>query len=502
MHRRMILWAALILVGLFSLTNSTAQVTTQDRPLVLKIHLANEAITPVTARFISTAIRQAEEQRAAALILVLDTPGGLVESTREVVRNILRSKVPVVVYVAPAGARAASAGVFITMAGHVAAMAPGTNIGAAHPVQIGGLPGSPPQQPAEKPAEKKPAESKPEDKSEGKPEGTPEAKKDESKEAARPATPMEEKIVNDTVAWARSLAELRGRNADWITRAVKESISVTAAEAVKERAVDFVADDFNDLLAKLEGREVSLPQGKVILRTANADVQTREMWWGERVLAVLANPTLAFLLLIFGFYGILFELYTPGWGVGGTVGVICLVLGFFAMSILPINYVGLALLAIGLALFVAEAFVTSFGFLTLGGVICLILGGVMLVDSPAGFMRIPLWTLIPVALATAAITFFLVGSILKSQRAPLQTGSETMTGAEAIADEAFVSEGDHYSGLVRTHGELWKAESETPVSAGDELMIERREGLTLHVRPAQPPATILPINKEQRQNIA
>jgi membrane-bound serine protease (ClpP class) len=506
MHRRMILWAALILMALFSLTNSTAQVTTQERPIVLRIQLANEAITPVTARYISTAIRQAEEQRAAALILVLDTPGGLVESTREVVRNILQSKVPVVVYVAPAGGRAASAGVFITMAGHVAAMAPGTNIGAAHPVQIGGLPGAPPQQPAEKPAEKKPAEGKPEDKSGGKPESTPdgkpESKKDESKEAARPATPMEEKIVNDTVAWARSLAELRGRNAEWITRAVKESISVTAAEAVKERAVDFVADDFNDLLAKLEGREVSLPQGKVILYTANADVQTREMWWGERMLAVLANPTLAFLLLLFGFYGILFELYTPGWGVGGTVGVICLVLGFFALSVLPINYVGLALIAIALALFVAEAFVTSFGFLTLGGVICLVLGGVMLVDSPAGFLRIPLWTILPVALATAAITFFLVGSIVKSQRAPLQTGSEMITGTEAIADETFASEGDHYAGLVRTHGELWKAQSKTPVSAGDELMVERRDGLTLFVRPAQPPAAVLPINKEQRRNIA
>lgn len=505
MHRRMILWAALILTGLFGTTNTRAQAPAQQRPVVLKIQLANEAITPVTARFISTAIRQAEEQHAAALILILDTPGGLVESTREVVRNILQSKVPVVVYVAPAGGRAASAGVFITMAGHVAAMAPGTNIGAAHPVQIGGLPGSPPQQPADKPAEKKPTESKPEDKSEGKPESTPESKKDESKEAARPAMPMEEKILNDTVAWARSLAELRGRNADWITRAVKESISVTAAEAVKEQAVDFVADDFNDLLAKLEGREVSLPQGKVILHTANADVKTREMWWGERVLAVLANPTLAFLLLIFGFYGILFELYTPGWGVGGTVGVICLVLGFFAMSVLPVNYVGLALIAIALAMFVAEAFVTSYGFLTLGGVICLVLGGVMLVDSPAGFLRIPLWTIIPVALATATITFFLVGSILKSQRAPLQTGSETITGAEAIADEAFVSEGDHYTGLARTHGELWKAKSKTPVSAGDELIIERRDGLTLYVRLASQPASVLSINKgnkEQRQNFA
>ena len=495
MQRRIVLFVVLVLPALFSSEGPSAQSPARDGRLVLKIQLANEAITPVTARFISTAIRQAEEQRAVALILVLDTPGGLVESTREVVRNILRSNVPVIVYVAPAGARAASAGVFITMAGHVAAMAPGTNIGAAHPVQIGGLPGSPPQQPSDN----KPAASK--DKSDGEPE----SKKEESKEVARPAKQMEEKILNDTVAWARSLAELRGRNADWITRAVKESISVTAAEAVKERAVDFVAEDINELLAELEGRELSLAQGRIVLHTANAVVQSREMWWGERVLAVLANPTLAFLLLIFGFYGILFELYTPGWGVGGTVAVICLILGFFAMSVLPINYVGLALLAVGLALLVAEAFVTSFGFLTLGGLICLILGGVMLVDSPVGFMRIPLWTLIPVALATAAITAFLVGSIVKSHRAAIQTGSETITGAEAIADEAFVSRGDRYTGLVHTHGELWNADSDTPVSAGDELKIERRHGLTLHVRPTLPTAPILSINKEtkdQRKNIA
>jgi membrane-bound serine protease (ClpP class) len=494
MYKRRIIFAVLILTALvmtaiFGPANIPAQSPAPNRPVVLKIQLANEIITPVTARFITTALRQAETQGATALVLVLDTPGGLVESTREIVRSILGSQVPVVVYVAPAGARAASAGVFITMAAHVAVMAPGTNIGAAHPVQIGGLPGAPPQPTAT------PAEKKAEDNTENKPE----SKKEDSPEAKRSTTPMEDKVLNDTVAWARSLAELRGRNAEWITRAVKESISVTAAEAVQERAVDFIAADLNDLLTQLEGREVSLAHSKVILRTANAEVQTREMWWGEQVLATLANPTLAFLLLMFGFYGILFELYTPGWGVGGTIGVVCLALGFFAMSVLPVNFVGLALIAIALMMFIAEAFVTSFGFLSIGGVICLILGGVMLVDSPAGFMRIPLWTLIPTALATAAITFFLVGAIVKAQRAPLQTGSETMTGTQAIADETFLSDGTHYSGMVRAHGELWQAESKTPVEAGDELLIERREGLRLYVRPSPAPAAILPINKEQRK---
>jgi membrane-bound serine protease (ClpP class) len=313
---------------------------------------------------------------------------------------------------------------------------------------------------------------------------------------------MEDKIVNDTVAWARAMAELRGRNAEWAARAVKESISAPASEALKENAVDLIADDINDLLGKIDGREVSLIDSKLKLQVAGADVRAHEMWWGERVLALLANPTIAFLLLIFGFYGILFELYTPGWGVGGTVGVICLVLGFFALSVLPINYVGLALIGIALTMFVAEAFVPSYGFLTLGGVICLILGGVMLVDSPAGFMRISLWTLIPVALATAAITVFLVGSIVKSHRAPARTGSEAMVHAEATADEDFVSDGSRYRGRVKTHGELWSAVSEMPLKAGDALNVARRDGLTLYVQPAAQPATVLPISKEQEKNIA
>src|SRR5918996_1118361 len=282
---------ALMLATLLSSLVGTAQ--TSERPLVLKVQLRNEAITPVTARFITRAIRQAEEQRAAALVIVLDTPGGLVDSTREIVGAILQSRVPVVVYVAPAGARAASAGVFITMAGHVAAMAPGTTIGAAHPVQLGGLPGSPPQQPERQTEEKKNGETQP-----------------------RTTTPMEDKIVNDTVAWARAMAELRGRNAEWAARAVKESISAPASEALKENAVDLIAADLNDLLGKIDGRDISLIGGTIKLQVAGADVREHEMWWGERVLALLANPTIAFLLLIFGFYGILFELYTPGWGVG------------------------------------------------------------------------------------------------------------------------------------------------------------------------------------------
>lgn len=445
--------------------NSTAQTKENpvaETPFVLQVRLNNEAITPVTTRFIVRAIRQAEEQKARCLIIVLDTPGGLVDSTRKMVKAILHSKIPVVVYVAPVGARAASAGVFITMSGHIAVMAPGTNIGAAHPVQIGGLPGSQPPQPTEK---EKPSGEKRDD------------------QETKRTTPMEDKILNDTVAWVRSLAELRGRNADWAERSVKESVSVTSTEALKEGAIDFIAEDVSDLLQKIDGREVNLIDGKVKLKVNGAEVRTLEMWWGEQILAALANPTLAFLLLIFGFYGIIFEFYTPGWGVAGTVGVICLVLGFFAMAVLPISYVGLALIVIGLAMFVAEAFVVSYGFLTIGGSITLFIGGLMLIESPTGFMSVPLWLLIPISLGTAVISFFLVGSIIKTSRTKVQMGSETMIGTKVIANQDFLKEGEVYRGRVRTHGELWTAVSRYPILAEEVVEIESRRGLTLSVHP-------------------
>ncbi len=434
---------------------------TNSSPVVLRLQLKNEAITPVTSQFIQRAIKRAEMERVQCVLIVLDTPGGLVDSTREIVKSILNSNVPVVIYVAPSGARAASAGVFITLAGHVAAMAPGTNIGAAHPVQIGGLPGSPQPEPRQTP---KPGESE--------------------EEAKPPAqSPMEQKIVNDTVAWARSLAELRGRNVEWVSKAVTESLSASANDALNNKVVDLIAPDEPTLLDTLNGREIRLASGPIQLVTAGAEIRPHEMWWGERVLAAISNPNVAFLLMIFGFYGILFELYTPGWGVAGVLGVICLVLAFFGLAVLPISYVGLALIAIALAMFVAEAFVPSYGFLTIGGVICLAIGGVMLVDSPAGFMRVSLQMIVPLALATGAVTFFLLGRIVKAQRVIPQTGSEQMLTAEAVAVEEFKPDGERYLGQVRVHGELWRAISEVPVVGNQRLEVQRRDGLTLRVQP-------------------
>jgi membrane-bound serine protease (ClpP class) len=431
-------------------------------PRVVTVRLDNEAITPVTARFLARTLRAAARDGAECVVVILDTPGGLVESTREAVKEILGSQVPVVVYVAPAGARAASAGVFITMAAHVAAMAPGTNIGAAHPVALGGLPIAVP------PREEEPAPE--EDASGRRPRGT----------------PAEDKAVNDTVAWARSLAELRGRNAAWIERAVRESAAVPAGEAVAEGAVDLLATDLQSLLDQLEGRAVELPEGRRLLHTAGAFVEEVEMWWGERILAVLASPNLAVLLLVLGFYGVLFELYSPGWGVAGTLGAICLALSFFALSFLPVQFAGLLLVLLAFVMFAAEVFVTSYGALALGGALCLVLGGLMLVESPAGFIGVSLNLLLPFAVATSLITFVLVASIVKTHRRQIVTGAEGQLGATAVAAADFEATSSGFGGLVRTHGELWQATSAEPVTSGMQLEVCGREGLTLRVRPTVP----------------
>jgi membrane-bound serine protease (ClpP class) len=458
--------ALLVLAALVVLPRVCGTTPESARPFVLQARLDNEAITPATARYLHRAIQQAQDQGAQCLVIMLDTPGGLVDSTRAIVKDILGSRVCVVVYVAPSSARAASAGVFITFSAHVAAMAPGTTIGAAHPVQLGGLPiGTQPSAP------------------EGEEPESSEQKKSSAEKPKAPRTPMEEKIVNDTAAWARALAALRGRNEDWAEQAVRESVSVTDAVALKERVIDLVADDVPALLAAIDGREVALAHRSVTLHTAGAEIRNVDMWWGERLLAALSNPNVAFLLLIFGFYGILFELYTPGWGVAGTLGVVCLALAFFGLAVLPVNYVGLLLIALALGLFVAEVFVTSFGALTLAGVICLALGGVMLVDSPVGFLRVSMSVVAPVAAATALITVFLVGGIIRAHRKRVLTGSEALLGAEAVAQEPFSGAEGRYHGMVRAHGELWRAQCSAPVEAGDVLHVRDRRGLTLLVEP-------------------
>jgi len=426
---------------------------------VLVVRLENQPITPVTVRFLERALARADTQRAECLVIVLDTPGGLVDSTREAVKVILASPVPVVVFVAPSGARAASAGVFITLAAHVAAMAPGTSIGAAHPVPLGGLPAVVP------------------------PRGSPE---DRGDDAAPPGDlpPAEVKAINDTVSWARALAAVRGRDAGWAERAVRESLSVPADEAVAAGVVDLIAPDLPGLLAAIDGREVAVSTGSRTLHTAAATAVEEPMWWGEQILAALANPNLALLLLVLGFYGVLFELYTPGWGVAGTLGVVCLAASFFSLAVLPVRVAGLVLVAVGLAMVVAEGFATSYGSLALGGAGCLVLGGLMLVESPAGFVGVSLTVLLPLALTAAVIAGLLVAGIVRAHRRRAVTGVEAAVGGLAIAEADFHPAAAGHAGTVWMHGERWRATSEAPVSKAARLQIAGRDGLTLLVRPA------------------
>ena len=448
-----ILMRGLLLAALLALTGRAEPgMQGQSTPVNPVFTARVEApITPVTADFIERAIREADEAHATCLVIELDTPGGLMESTRQIVKNILASPVPIVVYVSPRGARAASAGVFITLASHVAAMAPATHIGAAHPVQIGGGAGQSPQN-------------------------------EENDAEQEGGGIMEDKIVNDAKAWARSLAELRGRNADWAEAAVTQSESIPSTEALDLNVIDYLADDLIDLLDMIDSLEVQTQTGGVSLRTANAPIQAVEMWWGEKVLSILSDPNLAFLLLMLGFYGILFEFYTPGWGIAGTTGAICLVLAFFGLAVLPINYAGLVLIIISVGLFVAEAFFPSFGMLTVGGAVCLILGGIMLVDSPIPVMRVSMAVVVPVAIGSGIVAFFLAGRAFQSFSLPIQTGAEAMVGKRGRASGDFAERDGQFEGTVLVHGELWRAESSQAIVDGQAVTVEVCIGLTLIVK--------------------
>lgn len=418
--------------------------------LVIHVRLDDSAITPMTDRFLARAIQEADDRNAEVLLIELDTPGGLVHSTRRIVKSFFGSPIPIVVYVAPAGSRAASAGVFITMAAHIAAMAPGTHIGAAHPVSIGGgAPGD----------------------------GTPGT--DAPADSA--GSVMDEKVMNDVRAWARSIAEARGRNADWAEEAVTRSVSIVAEEALAENVVDVIATNVTSLLEEIDGREVDLDTGRITLRTSGAAVETIEPGWGERVLGALSNPNVAFLLLVLGFYGIVFEFYSGGWGVSGTVGALCLLLGFFGLAVLPISIIGLLLIVAAMGLFVTEAFVPSFGLLTIGGVVCLILGGLMLVDSPTGIVEVSKSVVIPVAVASGVIAFFLMGQVVRAYRTPHQTGQESFIGQSAVAVEDFLPDGDAFTGMVMMQGELWTAVAPAAIMEGSSVRIVDRTGLVLEV---------------------
>jgi membrane-bound serine protease (ClpP class) len=392
-----------------------------------------DVINPVSAEYITGGLKAAIQQGAQALIIQLDTPGGLDKSMRLIIKEMLSSPIPVIVYVAPSGSRAASAGTFITLAAHVAAMAPGTNIGAAHPVAVG---------------------------------------------SGEMGKEMSEKVTNDAAAYIKSIAEQRGRNVEWAEKAVRESVSASETEALQHKLIDLIALDLNDLLRQLNGRKVVTPAGERLLSTEGVAVQRVEMSLRQRLLSMLADPNVAYILLMLGAAGLFFEISTPGVVLPGVIGGISLLLGLYALQLLPVNYAGLGLIVLAIILFIAEIKVTSYGALTIGGIIAMILGSLMLFEAPPPLPGLSLWVVVPSTLLVAAFFVFLVGAALKTLTQRPYSGREGLLQKMGVA----LSPIDQKQGKVFVAGERWNARSEAPIAEGNEVEVMQIEGMTLLVK--------------------
>jgi membrane-bound serine protease (ClpP class) len=440
MRKKMNKYRIVIFISLFILSLFSFGILghSQERSPVFFIEV-DSIINPATAKFITDSIDEATQQGGQCLIIQLDTPGGLMESMRIIVKKELSSTIPIIVYVAPSGARSASAGVFITMAANIAVMAPGTHIGAAHPV-LGGAPA---------------------------PLGG-EEKVDKT---------MMEKIVNDTVSYIKSIAKARGRNADWAEKAVVKSVSITDEEAVKLNVVDFIAPDIQTLLAKIDGRVVKLNGVTRTLHTKGIKPQPIQMSWRDRLLDIISNPTIAYILLMLGIYGIFFELTSPGAILPGVVGGIFLILAFYALQMLPVNYAGLALILFGIILFIAEVKVVSHGLLAVGGVISLLLGSVMLFRSPEEYMRVSLSVIIPAVLVSAAFFIFALTKAIKARLSKPTTGMEGLVGEIGALATPTTPEGK-----ISIHGEFWTAISDQPIEKGEKVQVIGVTQLKLKVK--------------------
>ncbi len=419
----------LLFLAFSCLSSPSFAADTKGKVLVVTV---SGVINPVASEFIEKSIARANAIRAEALVIELDTPGGLDTSMRSIVKAIIGSDVPVVVYVSPSGARDASAGVFITMAAHVAAMAPGTNIGAAHPVSVG-------------------------------------EKLDKT---------MAEKATNDAAAYIRALAERNGRNADWAEEAVRKSVSITDSEALKEHVIDLVSDDIRSLLKQIDGRKINTVMGEKTLRTADAVVVKEEMGWRYRILNFISDPSVAYMLMLLGFYGLFFEFTNPGAIFPGVAGAIFLVLAFYAFQTLPVNYAGLLLIILALVLFILEIKIVSHGVLTIGGIVSMVIGSLMLFESPSPFLKLSIYLILPAVVVTAlffSVTFSL--AYRASRRKPA-TGGEGLVGVEGRAATDITPEG----GTVAVRGEIWSGWTDGVISKGETVTVVSVSGLKIKVR--------------------
>jgi membrane-bound serine protease (ClpP class) len=457
------------IILLLVLIGTAATVLADDEGGIFRIRLDDDIINPVSAEYIVQALDTAEEKNAVAIIIELDTPGGLVASTRTIVKRMLAAKIPVVVYVAPDGARAGSAGVFITLAANLAAMAPSTNIGAAHPVSVG----------QEKDSENSFGEiikrliSKNQKEIE-------DEKPEKNKKSKKPGAPMEDKILNDTTAWIKAIASERNRNEAWAVKAVTESVSVTAAEALKEGIIDFIAKDSDELIKILDGMKVTIGDKTLEIKTAGKQITDIEKNFRIKWLALLAHPNIAYILLMLGFYGLIFEFTSPGIGFPGIAGTVAIILAFFGLQVLPTNYAGVALIILGIAMLIAEIRIVSYGLLTLGGVTTLFVGSLILFDTPHDFMRVSMPLVYAFTGATLSIVLFLVFVITRSRRRRPSTGID---GLIDMKGEVVAWNGSE--GKVLVHGEIWNAKGTSFFSKGDKVIVKIVDGMTLLVESDQ-----------------
>lgn len=421
------------------------------------------AISPASADYLVRGINKAVDAQARLVVIELDTPGGLDTSMRDIIKAILASPIPVVTYVSPKGARAASAGTYILYASHIAAMAPATNLGAATPVELAPSSGAPPEKPVIP------------DKSGEKPVSTAPSQ-DATQGVAQDA--KTKKAVHDAAAYIRSLAELRGRNADWAERAVREAVSLSAEAALQAGVVDIVAENVGDLLKQIHGRKVKLSSGEITLNTVNLTITSIAPDWRSKLLSVIGDPGIAYILMLLGIYGLIYEFSTPGMGFPGVMGGICLLLALFALQLMPISYVGLALIILGVALMVSEAFLPSFGVLGLGGIVAFIIGSVMLIDTDLPGYGISWALIVPIAATTALFIFLIIGMAIRARKRPVVTGSEELLEAEGVVLDDIETEG-----WARVHSELWQVRSQVPLARGAKVRVTARHDLVLEVKP-------------------
>ncbi len=434
----------------------------------------SDAIGPATSDYIQRGLRMAADKGAVVVILRLDTPGGLDSAMRDINRAIIASPVPVVVYVSPSGARAASAGTYMLYASHIAAMSPATSLGAATPVQMGGIPDlKPPALPKQDKEDDEAKDEAIDDGEEDNEEGTA-----EKQPAPVAGDTMTKKIVNDAVAYIRSLAEMRGRNADWAEQAVRDSVSLSSEEALQQDVVDIIATDTNDLLTKVDGWQVNINGQDVILETSDLEIVSIEPDWRNELLSVITNPNIAYILMLLGVYGLFFEMANPGYVLPGVIGGISMLLALYALQVLPVNYAGLALMILGVIFMVAELFAPSFGALGIGGIIAFVVGSIILFDTEGSELQVAIPIIVAVSTVTSIFFLIVLKMVFAAHRKPVVSGADEMLGSIGEVLEDFEA-----SGRIHIHGETWQVKSKLPLNRGDQVRVTAIDGLILSVEP-------------------